>query len=142
MSILKFFGLSLSIFTLCVAIPTVSAQSYSERPSNSEALLVEDTVVGTGPTAANGDTVIVKYVGKLTNGKEFDSTKGDQTFAFVLGQGKVIKGWDQGILGMQKDGVRKLTIPPSLGYGNRAVGSIPPNSTLVFDVTLVKLVKK
>jgi FKBP-type peptidyl-prolyl cis-trans isomerase len=106
---------------------------------------IEDVVVGTGDTAENGDTLSMKYTGKLENGAEFDSTAkhGDQPFKFPLGAGRVIKGWDQGILGMKVGGKRKLTIPPELGYGARGAGDrIPPNSTLVFDVELVGVEKK
>ncbi len=139
MSILKIF----SVLALCLALPSIYAQvAPNLKTVNAEGLIIEDKVVGTGPAAANGDTVIVNYVGKLTDGKIFDSTKEGQTFSFVLGQGRVIKGWDLGILGMQVDGQRILTIPPSLGYGNQAVATIPRNSTLIFDVKLVKLVKK
>ena len=139
MSILKIF----SVLALCLALPSVYAKAApTEKTVNTEGLIIEDLVVGTGPAAANGDTVIVNYVGKLTDGKIFDSTKGGQTFSFVLGQGRVIKGWDQGILGMQVGGERTLTIPSSLGYGSKRVSSIPANSTLIFDVKLVKLIKK
>jgi FKBP-type peptidyl-prolyl cis-trans isomerase len=78
------------------------------------------------------------YTGKLTSGKAFDSNVGGDPLEFVLGTGRVIQGWEQGLVGMKVGGKRKLTIPPHLAYGERGFGSvIPPNSTLVFDVELV-----
>jgi FKBP-type peptidyl-prolyl cis-trans isomerase len=106
-------------------------------------LVIEDLVVGTGATAAVGDTVNVHYVGTLTNGTKFDSSYDrGQTFPFRVGAGQVIAGWDQGVPGMRVGGKRRLTIPPSLAYGNQAVGPIPANSTLVFEVELVSIVGK
>ena len=112
-------------------------------PTGGGTLVIEDLVVGTGATAAVGDTVSVHYVGTLTNGTKFDSSYDrGQTFAFRIGAGQVIAGWDQGIPGMKVGGKRRLTIPPSLAYGNEARGSIPANSTLIFDVELVSIVGK
>jgi hypothetical protein len=108
-------------------------------------LEIKDLTVGKGPEAKAGDTVKVHYVGTLLNGPEFDASKkhGDQPFTFELGKGRVIKGWDEGVAGMKVGGKRKLTIPPHLGYGARGAGDrIPPNSTLVFEVELVEVVKK
>jgi len=102
----------------------------------------DDVVVGTGELAQAGDTVSAHYVGRLTNGQVFDSSKDrGQPIQFVLGTGQVIRGWDEGIVGMRAGGTRVLTIAPDYGYGDRAAGAIPPNSTLVFEVELVGVVK-
>jgi len=101
-------------------------------------LITEDTRVGTGTIAKVGDTVSVHYTGMLQDGTQFDSsyTRG-VPYTFVLGTGKVIKGWDEGILGMKVGGQRVVVIPSDLGYGNRQVGPIAPNSTLIFSLELV-----
>ncbi len=98
-----------------------------------------DTVVGKGREAVNGKTVQVKYTGKLTDGTIFDSTekRSPGYFEFILGTGQVIKGWDEGVVGMKVGGKRTLIIPPELGYGAQGVGNIPANATLVFDIELV-----
>ncbi|HJT68604.1 MAG TPA: FKBP-type peptidyl-prolyl cis-trans isomerase [Terriglobales bacterium] len=97
-----------------------------------------DIKVGTGAKAIPGETVHVRYIGWLANGKEFDRS-GDDPFTFDLGSGHVIKGWDEGVAGMHIGGKRQLRIPPELGYGERGAGGgvIPPNATLIFDVELV-----
>jgi FKBP-type peptidyl-prolyl cis-trans isomerase len=106
-------------------------------------LVIEDLVVGTGPTAATGDTATVNYVGTLTNGTKFDSSYDTgQPYSFRIGAGQVIAGWDQGVPGMKVGGKRRLTIPPSLGYGNRATGPIPANSTLIFEIDLLSIAGK
>jgi FKBP-type peptidyl-prolyl cis-trans isomerase len=103
-------------------------------------LIYEDLETGTGETAKAGDRVTVHYRGTLTNGQKFDASYDrGQPFQFGLGAGQVIKGWDEGVAGMQVGGKRKLTIPPQLGYGARGIGPIPPNSTLIFEVELLKV---
>lgn len=102
-------------------------------------LQIEEIRVGTGETAQAGQFVSVHYTGWLTNGSKFDSSKDrDEPFEFSLGAHMVIAGWDEGVQGMKVGGVRKLTIPPQLGYGARGAGGvIPPNATLVFEVELL-----
>ena len=108
-------------------------------------LKIDDLTLGTGDTAAAGKSVTVHYTGWLdqggAKGKKFDSSKdrGDP-FVFPLGQGHVIKGWDEGVAGMKVGGRRQLTIPPEMGYGARGAGGvIPPNATLIFEVELLKV---
>ena len=99
-----------------------------------------DLVVGTGPMPKEGNTVLVHYTGRFTKGKVFDSSVGKQPFQFALGRGQVIKGWDEGVGSMHVGGKRKLVIPPDLAYGAKGYpGVIPPNSTLVFEVQLLKI---
>ncbi len=107
-------------------------------------LMIKDDVVGTGATAEAGDSVTVNYVGALTNGTVFDASAnhGTEGFTFNLGAGQVIKGWDQGIVGMKEGGKRTLVIPSALAYGSQEVGGIiPANADLVFQVELLKVQK-
>lgn len=99
-----------------------------------------DLIVGTGPAVKTGDHVVVKYVGKLTNGTTFDasSAHGDGTFPYVQGVTSLIPGWTEGTSTMKVGGKRKLIIPPQLGYGMQGAGDvIPPNSTLIFEIEVV-----
>jgi FKBP-type peptidyl-prolyl cis-trans isomerase len=100
-----------------------------------------DIKVGTGAVAAAGQTVMVHYTGWLTNGKKFDSSVGKAPFEVTpLGNAPVIKGWNEGILGMKVGGKRQLRIPPDLAYGADGYpGAIPPNATLIFDVQLLSV---
>ena len=104
-------------------------------------LQYEEIIIGSGDTAQAGHTVTVHYTGWLTNGSKFDSSKDrNDPFQFNLGGGEVIRGWDEGVQGMQVGGMRKLTIPANLGYGARGAGGvIPPNATLVFEVELLAI---
>ncbi|KAJ7901953.1 hypothetical protein B0H14DRAFT_2669245 [Mycena olivaceomarginata] len=96
---------------------------------------IKDTKVGTGPAAKKGNTVSMRYIGKLQNGKTFDSNTKGKPFTFHLGKGEVIKGWDEGIVGMHVGGERLLTIPAAMGYGKRGTDGIPGNSTLIFGAS-------
>jgi FKBP-type peptidyl-prolyl cis-trans isomerase len=97
-----------------------------------------DIKAGTGATAAAGQNVKVHYTGWLTSGKKFDSSIGGKPYAFKLGAGEVVKGWDEGVAGMKVGGKRQLRIPPALAYGEKGYpGAIPANATLIFDVQLV-----
>jgi len=102
-------------------------------------LTIEDIIVGEGAEAVKHSIVTVNYTGWLEDGSKFDSSlnPGREPFRFTVGAGQVIQGWDQGIPGMKIGGKRKLTIPPSMGYGNRDNGAIPANSVLIFEVDLL-----
>jgi peptidylprolyl isomerase len=117
--------------------PQVDVPSDRQPPSQLE---LEDVTVGEGEEAVSGRQVDVHYVGVAwSTGEQFDASwdRGD-TFRFGLGQGQVIKGWDQGVAGMKVGGRRRMTIPPSLGYGERGAGGvIAPGETLVFVVDLL-----
>jgi FKBP-type peptidyl-prolyl cis-trans isomerase len=118
---------------------TTSASSQTQAAPVSE-LKIEDLKIGSGAAVKKGDKVIVDYVGTLTDGTKFDSSNDHNIdFTFTVGAGEVIAGWDQGLIGMKVGGSRKLTIPPALGYGDRAVGPIPANSTLIFTIDLLKI---
>ncbi len=122
-----------------VAAGAAAQQAQSQIMQN---LKINDVVVGTGAEAKNGDTVTVNYVGTLDDGTKFDSSYDrKQPFSFQLGAGRVIKGWDLGVLGMKVGGKRELTIPPELGYGASGVpqANIPPNATLHFTVELLEV---
>lgn len=114
--------------------------SAADKSGNLEKLVIEDIKIGTGDEVKAGDTVSVHYVGKLQTGEEFDSSKKRGVpFEFTVGEGRVIAGWEQGLLGMKVGGERILVIPPELAYGDRAIGPIPPNSTLVFSIELIEV---
>jgi len=120
-----------------------SAQSAAKPVTTSSGLQIVDTKAGTGASPRQGQTAVVHYTGWLyengAKGKKFDSSVDrGQPFEFPVGQGRVIKGWDEGVATMKIGGKRTLIIPASLGYGARgAGGAIPPNATLMFDVELL-----
>ncbi len=108
-------------------------------------LIVVDNVVGEGFEADKFDILTVNYTGKLEDGTIFDSSKnpGRDPFRFTVGMGQVIRGWDEGFVGMKIGGTRTLTIPPEMGYGARGAGDvIPPNAVLIFEVELLEVEKK
>ncbi len=107
-------------------------------------LIIVDNVVGEGSEAEKFDILTVNYTGKLEDGTIFDSSKnpGRDPFRFTVGMGQVIRGWDEGFVGMKIGGTRTLTIPPEMGYGARGAGDvIPPNATLIFEVELLEVEK-
>ncbi len=125
-------------------------ESMSDTTVPTGNLLIQDGTIGTGAEATTGKTVTVNYVGRLQDGTVFDASEAHgQPFSFTLGAGSVIKGWDQGIVGMKVGGKRLLSIPPALAYGSRAIQGrtpegqvvdvIPANSTLIFEVELLKV---
>jgi FKBP-type peptidyl-prolyl cis-trans isomerase FkpA len=128
-------------FALHAMAPGTSNGATPQEVTTASGLRYQDVKEGTGDVATAGKTVSVHYTGWLTNGTKFDSSKDrGQPFEFPLGGGRVIRGWDEGVQGMKVGGVRKLTIPPELGYGARGAGGvIPPNATLVFEVELLKV---
>ncbi|KAJ5479174.1 hypothetical protein N7530_004683 [Penicillium desertorum] len=100
---------------------------------------IDDKKLGKGVAAKSGNTVAMRYIGKLEDGKVFDSNKKGKPFTFKLGKGEVIKGWDIGVAGMAVGGERRISIPPSLAYGKKALPGIPGNSKLIFDVKLLEI---
>jgi peptidylprolyl isomerase len=121
---------------------SMKKQETSNQTSPVTTLKIEDIKVGTGEVVEKGDTVVINYVGTLTDGTKFDSSYDrNEPFQTEIGVGHVIKGWDEGVVGMKVGGKRKLTIPPDMAYGEQGVGPIPPNSTLIFDVELLEVLK-
>lgn len=111
--------------------------NIAQMTKKNDNLYYQDMTVGTGSEAIAGRSIDVRYTGWLINGTRFDSNVGGALLTFTLGTGWVISGWDQGLVGMKAGGKRKLVIGSSLGYGRTGSGTIPPNSTLVFDVELI-----
>lgn len=120
-------------------MPFEQAGPEGKEVTTASGLQYIDLKMGTGATAQAGHTVSVHYSGWLENGTPFDSSlERGQPFSFPLGAGRVIKGWDEGVQGMQVGGKRKLIIPSHLGYGARGAGNaIPPHATLIFEVELL-----
>jgi FKBP-type peptidyl-prolyl cis-trans isomerase FkpA len=137
-------GLSAGLF---LTLPATAPGQQAEKAGKTEEKVITttsglqyvDLVVGEGVEAVAGKTAVVNYTGWLENGTKFDSSKDrNDPFEFKLGAGQVIRGWDEGVAGMKVGGVRRLTIPPQLGYGDRGAGGvIPPKATLIFEVELL-----
>lgn len=114
--------------------------SAADSEGNIERLIIDDIKIGTGAAVEEGDTVAVHYIGTLQNGQEFDnSKKRGAPFEFTVGDGRVIEGWEQGIVGMQVGGQRVLVVPPDMAYGAAGAGPIPGNATLVFAIELLEI---
>ena len=136
--------LPIAVLLVVVGAPACGSSSPTSPTTSSAPFSQTDLVVGTGTQAAAGNRATVAYTGWLydlskTDGKgtQFDS---GTSFTFTLGAGSVIKGWDQGVVGMRVGGQRRLVIPPELAYGSSSPGAgIPPNATLVFDITLLSV---
>ena len=130
--------------SIITPLPTKDVQEENEDATispmqgNVTELIIEDLEEGTGEEAVSGKKITVNYRGTLTNGTQFDSSYDrNQPFSFVLGAGSVIEGWEKGFEGMKVGGKRKLTIPSDMGYGSRAMGAIPADSVLIFEVELL-----
>ena len=113
----------------------------SSATTTPSGLIIEDTVLGEGATAAAGRDVLVHYAGWLADGTQFDSSREkEDPFEFTLGKKEVMDGWEEDLRGMKVGGKRKLTIPPELAYGEAGAGdTIPPNETLTFEVELLRV---
>jgi FKBP-type peptidyl-prolyl cis-trans isomerase FkpA len=142
----RVFRSTLATVALVVVPAAIVGCESPTTPSAYAPFSQTDVVVGTGATAAIGSSVTVNYTGWLYDsskpdqkGLQFDSSVGFTPFTFTLGAGQVIKGWDQGVPGMNVGGLRRLVIPPSLAYGASRNAIIPPNATLVFEVQLLEV---
>lgn len=135
---LGFFGLSGFNLTSSATTPMEDILGELQGTGTVADLRVNDTVEGAGDPVLVGDTLTVHYTGVLPDGTVFDSSRDGEPFSFTLGEGRVIQGWERGLLGMKVGGTRLLVIPPSLGYGATGIGQIPPNATLIFEVELLK----
>jgi FKBP-type peptidyl-prolyl cis-trans isomerase len=134
-----FFGGDIQNFFESGQISNTTNQPNAVDNTQGGSLIIQDETIGTGAEAVAGDVLTVNYVGTLSDGTKFDSSIDRGTpFQFTLGIGQVIPGWEQGFAGMKVGGKRKLIVPPSLGYGANQVGPIPANSTLIFEVELLK----
>ncbi len=129
---------------LAIAVAACGGSSPSSPSTASAPYSTTDLKAGTGAEATTGKRLTVNYTGWLysstasgNKGSQFDTSVGKAPYTFTLGAGQVIKGWDQGLVGMRVGGQRRIVIPPELGYGSQSVGPIPANSTLVFEVELM-----
>ena len=119
---------------------TQQQQAQQQTQQQVTNLITEDIKLGTGSAVKDGDTISVHYIGTLLNGQKFDSSVDrGEPFSFRVGDGQVIAGWEQGILGMKTGGRRRLVIPADLAYGSQAVGPIPANSPLIFEIELLEI---
>ncbi|QOX79367.1 FKBP-type peptidyl-prolyl cis-trans isomerase [Trichlorobacter lovleyi] len=135
---------SVVVLAIFCAMPVHAAETkVNKMVTTDSGLKYVDLVVGKGASPTRGKQVKVHYTGTLENGTKFDSSVDRrQPFSFIIGIGQVIKGWDEGVMGMKVGGKRKLVIPANLGYGARGAGGvIPPNATLLFDVELLDVQK-
>jgi len=142
-SIIATFAMAAVSIVVAVVVAQPASQPAGDKVVTPSGLTIITTARGQG--AQNNDTIFVLYSGKLTNGKIFDASSrhNNEPISFKLGTAVVIKGWDEGLLGMQVGEKRHLIVPPSLGYGERGRGAdIPPNSTLEFDIELVGLIRQ
>jgi peptidylprolyl isomerase len=122
---------------------TAATKNRFEEPAMSSELQVIDLQEGDGKAVVKGALITTQYRGTLADGSEFDSSWArGKPFQCVIGTGRVIKGWDQGLMGMRVGGKRKLQVPAHLGYGERSVGAIPPNSDLTFEIELLEVLTR
>ena len=130
-------------WVICIMIFSVTQLGCGSTKTSSSAqttVKIKDIKMGTGAVATKGSKVTVHYVGTLTNGTKFDSSRDrNRPFTFEIGEGTVIEGWEIGVEGMKVGGIRKLTVPPELGYGDEDHNKIPANSILLFEIELLNV---
>ena len=141
---MQIFRTILLVGALGALLVTAACGASPTTPSNNAAYSQTDLRLGTGTLAESGHLMTVNYTGWFYSssatdhkGPEFDSSTGSGPFTFTLGGGEVISGWERGVAGMRIGGIRRLVVPPSLGYGAVRFGPIPPNATLLFEIELV-----
>lgn len=134
-----------------IVVPDTSAESREmareaafreaiDSRGNFSRMVIDDIKVGTGTEVKEDDTVLVHYAGTFQDGGEFDNSRNrGEALEFTVGAGMVIKGWDEGLVGMKEGGERILVIPPEKAYGEQGIGPIPPNTTLVFKIELLEV---
>lgn len=146
MTTVRALRLSAFVGLVVLAVTVAACVSSPASPTKTPAFAKTDLVVGTGAEAVAGSVITVNYTGWLydpsktdSKGVQFDSSVGGDPFTFTLGAASVIQGWDEGLVGMKVGGIRRLVIPPALGYGSSRVSAIPANATMVFDIELLSL---